>query len=152
MPIDTAKAKALTLPAHETTIERGRIRFFAQSIGETDPVYMDVEAAHAAGHTDLLVPPTFFFSLELESTDPFAYLSALGVDLRRVLHGEQTFTYATTLYAGDTVHVRPAITDVFDKQGGALEFICKETVYTRSDELIARATSTFIVRNPEVPR
>ncbi len=40
-------------------MERGRLRMFAAAIGETDPIYTDVEAARAAGHPDLPVPPTF---------------------------------------------------------------------------------------------
>ena len=48
------------------TIERGRLRLFAKAIGETDPVYTDVEAAKAAGYPDLPAPPTFIFGIELE--------------------------------------------------------------------------------------
>ena len=36
--------------------------FFAAAIGETDPVYTDLDAARAAGHRDLPVPPTFLFA------------------------------------------------------------------------------------------
>jgi hypothetical protein len=35
---------------------------------------VDVAAARAAGHRDLPVPPTFFFSLTLEGDSPFGYL------------------------------------------------------------------------------
>jgi hypothetical protein len=89
MVIDAEKARALVFPSFAVEVERGRLRFFAKSIGETDPVYTDVDAARRAGHRDLPVPPTFFFSLALEAPDPFGYLGALGVDLRSILHGEQ---------------------------------------------------------------
>ncbi|HEY9265413.1 MAG TPA: MaoC family dehydratase N-terminal domain-containing protein, partial [Mycobacterium sp.] len=58
------------LPAATMTVDRARLRFFAKAIGETDPVYTDVDAARAAGHPDLPVPPTFLFSIELEASDP----------------------------------------------------------------------------------
>ncbi|MDO8773368.1 MAG: MaoC family dehydratase N-terminal domain-containing protein [Burkholderiaceae bacterium] len=48
-------------------IERQRLRFFARAIGETDPVYTDVEAARAAGYADLPAPPTFLFSADLDT-------------------------------------------------------------------------------------
>ena len=85
------------------TSNAGRLRFFAKAIGETNPVYTDVDAAQAAGHRDLPVPPTFLFGIELDSPDPFGWLSGIGVDLRRVLHGEQSFTYHSPAYAGDVL-------------------------------------------------
>jgi acyl dehydratase len=130
-------------------VERGRLRLFAKAIGEDDPVYTDVEAARAAGHPDLLVPPTFFYSLELERPDPFALLKALGVDLRRVLHGEQAFTYLAPAYAGDTLTCSSRIADVYERKGGALEFIVRETDVSRDHESIVRMSSTTIVRNPD---
>ena len=46
-------------PVFQVEVEKGRLRFFAKAIGETDPVYFDEKAAKAAGHPGLLVPPTF---------------------------------------------------------------------------------------------
>ena len=51
-------------------VEPGRLRFFAKATGHDDPVYGDEEAARAAGHPGLPVPPTFFFCLEMESPNP----------------------------------------------------------------------------------
>ena len=31
----------------------------AKAIGETNPIYFDLEAARAAGHPDLLAPPSY---------------------------------------------------------------------------------------------
>ncbi len=91
---------------------------FARAIGEDNPVYTDDNAARAAGHRDLPVPSTFFFSLALETADPFAYLRVLGVDLRYVLHGEQQFTYHQMAYAGDALVLQDRITDVYDRRNG----------------------------------
>jgi acyl dehydratase len=150
VPIDADKAKAYEFAPITAEVERGRLRFFAKAIGQTDPVYSDLEAAKQAGHTDLPVPPTFFFSMELDSPDAFGYIAGLGIDLRRVLHGEQSFTYHSMVHAGETVTLRPRIVDVFSKKGGAMEFLVKQTDITRDGELVAEATATIIVRNPEV--
>lgn len=131
-------------------VGRDRLRQFAKATGDTDPVYVDVESARAAGHPDLPVPPTFLFAVELERPEPFGFLTDLGVDLRRVLHGEQSFTYHSPAYAGDTLTASSRITDVYSKKGGALEFIVKETTVTRPDGgTVAELVSTMIVRNPE---
>ncbi|MFE3028362.1 MaoC family dehydratase N-terminal domain-containing protein [Nocardia tengchongensis] len=137
------------LPATTLTLDAGRLRFFAKAIGETDPVYTDLDAAKAAGHRDLPAPPTFLFSIELENPDPFAFLAAAGVDLRFVLHGEQSFTYHSTAVAGDVLTATPRITDVYSKKGGALEFLVKETAVTRADgSAVADLKSIIVVRNP----
>ncbi len=141
------------LPQLQVEVERGRVQLFARVIGETDPVYLDVEAARAAGHPDLAMPPTFLFALELEQPDPFGYLAELGVDLRQVLHGEQAFVYHQPAHAGETLTVQPRITDVHSKRGGAMTFIVKETSVSRADgATVAALTSTIIVQNsPATP-
>lgn len=139
------------LPATEMTIDAGRLRFFAKAIGETNPVFTDAVAAQAAGHQTLPVPPTFLFAIELESPDPFAWVADLGVDMRRILHGEQQFTYHSVAHAGDVVIAKPRITDVYSKKGGALQFIVKDTAVTRADgSAVADLKTVIVVQNPTV--
>ncbi|RJQ78433.1 MaoC family dehydratase [Pseudonocardiaceae bacterium YIM PH 21723] len=150
MPIDPALAAAYHFEPLEVTVERGRLAFFAKAIGQTDPVYFDLAAAEAAGHPDLPVPPTFYFSLELERPNGVAWLDALGIDLRRVLHGEQSFTYYAPAYAGDTLRLTTKVTDVASKKGGAMELVTKKTEVTHDGEPIADLSTLLVVRNPEV--
>jgi len=55
-----------TGPEVSFDIERGRLKFFAQAIGESNPIYLDQKAAQAAGYRDLPVPPTFLLAADLE--------------------------------------------------------------------------------------
>ena len=135
-----------TLPAHSVDVERGRLRFFAATIGEADPVYSDTDAARAAGHRDLPVPPTFLFCLDMERPDPFGLLHELDVDLRTVLHGEQHFTYHSTAHAGDRLTFEGRVTDVFTKRNGALTFMVRTTQVTRDGTPVATMTNTLVVR------
>lgn len=148
MAIDRDKALAHSFEPLTVTVERGRLRFFSRAIGETNSIYNNVEEARRQGHRDLPVPPTFFFSLEMEMADPFGYLSELGIDLRAVLHAEQAFTYHQMAYAGDTLTLQSSITDVFTKKGGALEFLVKNTALMRDGELVAESVATMAVRQP----
>lgn len=135
------------------TVDAARLKFFAKATGSTCPVYSNEAAARAGGHHTLPVPPTFLFSIELESPDPFSWLADLGVDLRMILHGSQRFDYHSIAHAGDTLVASPTIADVFSKKGGALEFIVKSTAVTRSDKSsVATLTSTIVIQNPEVAR
>lgn len=147
MTIDRRRARQLRLPSHSLTVDRDRLRTFATAIGETDPIYFDAAAAQRAGHRDIPVLPTLFFSMEMDGVDAFGYLTALGVDLRTVLHAEQAFDYHTLAYAGDTLRLSSRIIDVYHKNGGALEFVVKRTEFTRSAEPIAVSTSTMAVRH-----
>ncbi|HET9975670.1 MAG TPA: MaoC family dehydratase N-terminal domain-containing protein [Streptosporangiaceae bacterium] len=151
MAFDEAKARAYGFEPVTVTVDRGRLAFFARATGQADPVYTDLAAARAAGHRDLPVPPTFFFGLELELElpDPFGYLAALGVDLRHMLHGKQSFTYHALVYAGETVTLRSRITGVTVRSGGAMVLLVKTTDITRDGEPVAEASSTIIVRDPE---
>lgn len=149
MPIDPQVALALDFEPVTLRVDPARLGFFASATGQTDPVYSDVQAAQSAGHPSVPIPPTFFFSLELEGPDPFGYLDRLGVDLRYLLHGEQGFTYHRMAYAGDELTLRSRIVDCYAKKGGELEFIVKATDVTRGDTLVAEVRSVTVVRNIE---
>jgi acyl dehydratase len=136
------------LPVSVLALERSRLQFFAKAIGETDPVYSDVAAAQAAGYADLPAPPTFLFAAELDSGAAMSLLTTLQVPLAKVLHGEQGFTYHRAACAGDTVTVQSVISDIYDKKGGALEFVVQTSRATNQrDELVAEVRSILVCRN-----
>jgi hypothetical protein len=149
MPVDREAALAHALSPVRVVVERGALRFFAQAIGDTRAEYVDVEAARAAGHRDLPLPPTYLFSLELQGPDPFGFLDVLGVDLRGVLHGEQWFEYLAEVCAGDALTLRPRIVDVVDKKGGAMQLLTKETTVTddATGDVVARLGSVLVLRD-----
>ena len=134
-------------PPVTMTVERGRLQLFAKATGQTDPVYTDVAAARAAGHQDLLVPPTFTFGIELEQPEPFGWLTDLGVDMGSVLHGSQSFEYLAPAYAGDELTATSVVKDVQVKKGGALTFLERETTITRGAVTIARLSCTTVIRS-----
>ncbi|WP_339803088.1 MaoC family dehydratase N-terminal domain-containing protein [uncultured Marinobacter sp.] len=132
---------------HTQTVEAGRLRFFARTIGETNPVYSNQQAARSAGYPDVLVPPTFLFCLDMDTDNPYGYLNDLGIELAKVLHGKQHFRYHLPAFAGDQLTFRSVITDIYSKKEGALEFLVRETTVHRVDEKLADLSSTIIVRH-----
>jgi acyl dehydratase len=136
------------LPRFTVPVEAGRLRFFAKATGQTDPAYLDEAAARDAGHPGLPVPPTFFFCLEMEQPNPAAMRELLGIDYRRILHGEQRFDYHAMAYAGDRLTFEPRIADIYDKKGGALEFVVRETrVTNQRGEPVAQLRTVTVVRH-----
>ncbi len=137
-----------TMPAFSADVEKGRLRFFADATGQTDPLYTDEAVARAAGYPGLPVPPTFFFCLEMESPDPAAIRNLLGLDYSRLLHGEQGFTYHAMAFAGDTLTFEQRIEDIYDKKNGALEFVVRKTrVSNQRAELVAELRTVTVMRN-----
>ncbi|MFI6598647.1 MaoC family dehydratase N-terminal domain-containing protein [Nonomuraea sp. NPDC050536] len=146
MPVDVGVI-GRCFPDLTVDVERGRLRLFAKAIGETDPVYTDLAAARAAGHPDLPVPPTMLFGLELDQPDPYRWLDEIGVDLRHVLHGEQSFTYDALAYAGDRLTLSARVSDAYVKDGGRLSFVVRDTDVRRDATRIAAMRQVIVVRD-----
>lgn len=151
MYIDRDQALRHKIAPMPFEVERGRLRFFAETIGLTDPIYSDLEAARKAGHRDLPVPPTFLSnSLELQLANPLGWLAELGGDLTKTTHAEQSFTYHALAYAGDELVLQRRIVDVYTKKGGALEFVVKQTDVMRGEEKLAEIQFVIALKHPEV--
>lgn len=134
-------------PTHRATAEAGQLRFFAKAIGESNPIYFDESAARDAGHPGLPVPPTFLFSMNL-TRPPSNWREEAGIELARVLHGEQSFTYHRMAYAGDTLSFDARVADVYEKKGGALDFLVTEIKVTNQrGEHVADIRGVTVQRN-----
>ncbi|MEW6341593.1 MAG: MaoC family dehydratase N-terminal domain-containing protein [Paraburkholderia sp.] len=135
------------LPPFHAKAEAGQLRFFAKATAETNPVYFDEAAARDAGHPALPLPPTFLFSLEFEQPDK-SWRDEMGIQVARILHGEQSFTYHRLAYAGDTLSFESHVADIYDKKGGALSFVVRETRVTNQNrEHVADLRSVLVHRN-----
>jgi acyl dehydratase len=136
------------LPPSVLMVDRTRLQFFAKAIGETDPVYTHLATAQAAGYPDLPAPPTFLFAAELDSGANMELLAKLDIPLSKLLHGEQSFRYHQPVCAGDTVTVHSSISDIYDKKGGKLEFVVKNSrVTNQRGELVAELGTVLVVRH-----
>jgi len=137
-------------------IERGRIRFFAQVLGETNPIHFDLEAARAAGHADIVATPSFFVVVEATANEerkrrgvPSA-ADLVKTDFRYLLHGEERYFYEAPIYAGEEVLVSSTILDFYDKKGGAMEFVMYESkIVSPKRGLLVRSNRTLLHRLPE---
>jgi len=130
---------------HTAEVEAGRLRFFAKATGQTDPRYVNVAAALRRGDP---APPTFLYCLDMDAPNPRALIELLDIDIGRVLHGEQSFTYHRIAYAGERLQFETRIADIYAKKNGALEFVvCDTHVSNVAGEPVADLHSTIVVRN-----
>jgi hypothetical protein len=129
-----------TVSRHSVLVEKGRLRFFLKAIGEEMPA--------ADAHGELPVPLTYLFSLDMERPDPYDWLAGLGLELSRVLHGEQSFRYYSPCHTGDTLSFETTVEDVYERRGGSLEFLVKRTTVTAADgQHVADLGSTIVQRH-----
>ena len=136
-----------TSPVSTVEVEKGRVRFFAHAIGETNPLYSDEEVAHAQGYRSIPILPTFLFCLETENSSSSRILELLDVGIDRILHGEQFFRYHHAVCAGDCITFQSRVSDIYSRKGGALEFIVLESTATNQDGvLVGEMRSSIIVR------
>jgi acyl dehydratase len=137
-------------PPWEVEVEKGRLQLFAKAIGETRPIYTDDGAAKAAGFRGILAPPTYPVCLGADDPKGLQYLTDLGVPMGRMLHGEQRIHQVEPICAGDRLLVTRRVRDIYDKKGGALEFIVFESeVHNRAtDRVVARTEAILAIRNP----
>ncbi len=129
-------------------VEKGRIAFFVKVIGLTDPIHTDEAAARAAGYRGIVAPPTFIFAAPGDSGETMKLIETLEIDLGKVLHGEQRFDYHAPVCAGDTLCFQSKVIDIYDKKGGALEFVVNDTTVTNQfGERVADMHAVLVVRH-----
>jgi acyl dehydratase len=148
MPIQIDKSVlGKEYPAYPVTVERGRIKDFARAIGDENPFYLDDAVGAASPWGDIIAPPTF--PIGFRDPDGGALLHDLGVDISRVLHGEQEFELHRPIRPGDTFLCRAKVTDIYEKSGksGPMAFVVRETYVTdRDNELVATLRGVTVVR------
>lgn len=129
-------------------VEAGQLGFFAKAVSEKNQVYTDESVAKEEGYNALPAPPTFGFSLNLAVPNPFKYMMDMGVNLGRVLHGEQKFQYFKPIVAGDEITLQRTIADIIVKKGGKMELVNEEiTLTNQNNELVGKMISVIVVRN-----
>jgi acyl dehydratase len=93
-------------------LERGAIARYADAIGDPNPVYRDAAAARAAGHPDIIAPPTFVGwpvgeAASVRVPSPF---------FRNVTGGVE-FLYERPLLAGERLIATATLRDLYEKRG-----------------------------------
>ncbi|MFC3994621.1 MaoC family dehydratase N-terminal domain-containing protein [Nocardiopsis sediminis] len=126
-------------------VTRGKIREFAAAIQDPSPLYTDTAAAKAAGHTDVVAPPTFPIIMAMDGAGQAIVDPDLRLDFSMVVHGDQSFRYSRPLRAGDVVTTVTTIADI--KALGGNEMMTLESeISTVEGEHVVTSVMMFVVR------
>jgi len=129
-------------------VGREKVREFARAIGESSPLCSDVDAARAAGYSDVVAPPTFAIVISMEAGRQAAFDPDLGLDYTRVVHGEQTFEYARPIVAGDELVCTASIHAIREAAGNDI-LTTRADITTVSGEHVCTTYSVLVARGAE---
>jgi acyl dehydratase len=129
-------------------VGREKIVEYAQATGETNPLHLDLDAARAAGHPDVVAPPMFAVVYQGRSVTEAMFDPELGIDFARLVHGEQAFQWQRLVVAGDELTTTLTVADIVDKRGIWFYAFATESVNQRGEPVCA-GTWTNIVRPPQ---
>jgi peroxisomal enoyl-CoA hydratase 2 len=123
-------AAGKTFPPYEFRVERGKIKEFADALGDPNAIYRDPGYAATTPLGAIVAPPTFLRTFLYE---PRTASEALKVkDWSYIVHGEQEFEYLAPIFAGDVLTVQERIVSVTEKasrRAGTLHVAVIEAVY-----------------------
>jgi acyl dehydratase len=126
-------------------IGREKIREYASAVGETEPLYFDVDVARAAGYADVVAPPMFAVVYAGRSMAPAIFDPEVGMNFAMMVHGGQEFRWGPLVVAGDEITTITTVKDISER--GGMGFYIFESVSTNeAGETVCTATWTNIVR------
>lgn len=121
------------------------IRNFATAVKNTHPFHHDVEAARAAGHKDLIAPPTFLVSIAQRAEALMVNDPDAAVDFSRVVHADQRFTHHRSVVAGDELYATATVVSVKELAGNRL-ITTQVDVSSAQRAPVSTITSTLLIR------
>ena len=140
-----------SFPPFTIEVERGKIRELALAIGDDNPVYQSREAAQAAGYREVPLFPTaptmFTF---WGNTQMVSQIVSLGINVMRILHGEEEYEYLAPISPGDILTGVMTVVDGKTRQskdGPSIDILTTEIRYTNQHgQPVLNAREMILVR------
>jgi acyl dehydratase len=115
-----------TYPPSVYAVGREKIREYAYAVGETNPLYLDVEVARGAGYDDVVAPPMFAVVYSGRAITPALFDPEVGIKFANMLHAGQEFLWGPLVVAGEEITTTTEVKDISER--GGMEFYEFETV------------------------
>lgn len=135
-------------PTAPYLVGREKVKEFARAVFATNPINFDPEAARAAGHADVVAPPTFPVVVQEHTLAQLLGDTDAGIDFGRVVHGDQRFQYTRPIVAGDELTAQLTVTAVKTLGGNSMVTASTE-ISDAAGHHVVTATSTLVVRGDD---
>lgn len=122
------------------TVTPEQVAAFCAAVGETNPLYLDAEAAGGR----LLAPPGIVHAVTVER-GPDANVQFGNT----MFHAGERLEIMGAIHVGDQLTARTAVKEVYEKTGrtGSMVFEVRRTVYSNQDgEPVVATESSFVRR------
>ena len=151
MAIDRAFVGRAVPPSEPYRVGREKVREFALAIGEGASVCHDLDAARAAGHPDLVAPPTFGVVFTMPLMEALLRDPAFGWDYARMVHGDQAFTLHRPVHAGDELVAVLHVDDLRSRAGSLMLTLRCEVTDTAGAPVLTSTSLMVTAEAPDVP-
>ncbi|WP_349899710.1 FAS1-like dehydratase domain-containing protein [Parafrigoribacterium soli] len=148
MPVNPELQGRVFPPVHPYLVGREKVREFSRAVFATNPINHDVEAARAAGYSDVVGPPTFAVVIQEATLAQLLAEPDSGIDFSRVVHGDQRFSFSRPIVAGDELTATLTVASV-KSLGGHSMVTAESNVVDHTGAHVVTATSTLVVRGDE---
>ena len=144
MPVNS-DAIGKKYPLSSYAVGREKVREYAHAVGETNQLYLNVEAARAAGYVDVVAPPMFAVVYQGRAITPALFDPDVGIDFPRMLHGGQEFRWGELVVAGDEIDTTTSVKDI-STRGGMNFYVFETDSRNQRGEIVCTGLWTNIVR------
>jgi acyl dehydratase len=134
-----------SFPAVNYAVGREKVREFAAAVGETNPLYFDVDAAQAEGHPDVVAPPMFAVVYSWRAMGQAVFDPEVAINFAMLVHGGQEFRWGTLVVAGDEIDTTVTVKDI-SKRGEMGFYVFESASTNQRGENVCTGTWTNIVR------
>ena len=145
MPVDSTLVGRSFPPTAPYLVGREKIREFARAVLATSPLHFDPEAARAAGYADVVAPPTFAVVVQGQTIDQILTADPEApLELSRVVHADQRFSFARPIVAGDELTVAMTVTGVRSLGGNAI-VTSESRVVDAAGSTVSTVVATLVI-------
>lgn len=135
-------------PSERYEVTRVKIREFADAVKAPSDAHRDVDAAVAAGFSDLVAPTTFAVAIAQRAEFAAIMDPEVGVDFSRVVHADERFVHHRPLVAGDVVETVIHI-DSITQRAGISMVTTRAELTDSAGAPVSTVTSSLVVRDDE---
>lgn len=135
-------------PTEPYLVGREKVREFAKAVFATSVLHFDEAAAHDAGYSSVVAPPTFPVVIQEATLALLLGEPDGGIEFERVVHGDQRFSYSRPIVAGDELTATLAVSSI-KSLGGHTMVTAESSIADATGEHVVTAISTLVVRGDE---
>jgi len=121
-----------------------KVKEYANAVGDTNPLYVDEEAAAKGPYGTIIAPPMFAVVYAKDIVGQLLFDKDVDLNIMMLVHGEQEFEFHRPVKAREVVYTDGEIVHIENKE--KLDVITLETRSKVEGDLVTTGRYTFVVR------